>query len=335
MSDTLNLNNNSQAQILLAMSHEGLLDSPNGTNGFQLCKKYKISYAVWNENYKILESKLLIVPDLINTVSKIKKKNSQRTKRPSYPYILTELGLISLSRYVVKNKRIGSRYKKKTINIQDITKFIPSIEVNWNKLCSLYQSEKFKDLLLVILEYAFNQLQFYQIGTGKESFVRETITIHPEVRSSDSFNLERFYHGHYYKIGKNKGVNIMGLTTNLHEVEEHIELNVMPIDRLAFLFYYNLLRLTRDDSFQLQVLQIMNNAFQTTIKKQEIQKLMKKSDPFRKMLQRKERYLIALIHKDKHLKAIFHSCLNEINEKIVSKSLFQNMSDDFLMSKTA
>jgi len=335
MSDTLNLDNNSQARILLAMIREDLLDKEEGISGYRLCKNHKIPYAVWNENYKKLESKSLIVLDSVNVIQKTKKKNSKKTTRPRLPFLLTELGLVSLFRYIIKQKWIGSRTKKDHIRIEVLTKFIPFFKDNWDRLHSLYELEKYPKLLLTILEYSFNQLQFYQVGNGKESFVKEIMIIYPEITSSHTFNLERFYHGQYFKVGKRLGVEMIDLTTNLQTVEDYVELSITPIDRLAFLFYYNLLRLTRDNSFQLQILQMMDNSFQTTVKKQEIQKLMKKSNPFRKMLQRKDRYLIELIHKDEHLEVVFQKCLDEINEKIISKSLLQNMMNNLLQSKRA
>jgi len=318
----INLENQTQFRILLAMLREGLHHKSEGITGLELEKKYQIPYTSWNENYKKLEMKSLIAKDEKNTILKKKKRGSERTTKPRYPYLLTELGIF----YLIKNNEIKIINNKRTkdgeeVTLKEIHNLIPLIGNYWTQLqlkCKM--DGKLSSVFLGVLKYSFHQMKLK--FDGDAGFIEEITTIKPSSSYPYSIKIPRVYSGtgptKQNVIKKSKG-----------PLKKYTELNVSLIERLGFLFYYNLIRLGTDSSFagriSLETMEFENNINIQQMLDQDIHQRVQ----IMKRIKQNEKYIIGIIRKDARLDQVFGECLKEINTVVDSRNVLDEVNHLF------
>ncbi len=321
----IDLENRTQFRILLAMLREGLHNKSEGITGLELEKKYQIPYTSWNENYKKLEIKSLIAKDEKNTILKKKKRGSERTTKPRYPFLLTELGVFYLIKYLIENNEIKIINNKRTkegeeVTLKEIHNLIPLIGNYWKQLqlkCKM--DGKLSSVFLGVLKYSFHQMELK--FDGDAGFIEEITTIKPSSYPY-SIKISRFYSGagptKQNLIKKSKG-----------PFKKYTELNVSLIDRLGFLFYYNLIRLGKDLSFagriSLGIMELENNINIRQFFEQDINQTVQ----IVKRIKQNEKYIIGIIRKDVRLDQVFGECLKEINTVIDSRNVLDEVNHLF------
>jgi len=255
MSDILGINN-TQAKILKNMLKLEKFDEkkkPFGITGYDLHKrtdvhrKPLVSISTWVDNYQELAR-----IQLIREVKRQKKRKKKRG-RVSYPFTITSLGFFAYLKWLKPKDFV------KDFDLELLSNFIPPLIANhWLELNELGKrhsklKELFEKLLQVILKESVNQIEIQRLP--KESYTRfgralfEKTTI-PIVLGKKDMILTRSYQSlskreleEMTKVQKKlkKGFKLLALVLPNYD---QIPFNV--INRITFLFYYNLLKLADD-----------------------------------------------------------------------------------------
>lgn len=241
MSDILNLSE-SEARVLRAIAYYEIKSETKGVTQYACSRKvpnkFRVSDSTFSENIKNLEKKLMVLP-------KIEKKDSNRKTKP---YTITDIGQIAWLRYYRTSK-----------NMEIIEKIFPNIE--FSAIDSIIDKIQHKDLKYIQNNYSRLILEttldnFHIEGSILENSERVKNNVKESIEiSHHKGNMKTVFIRRYAIIEpKLFEKKIEKTPDSLEHVTNFDKLEISVVDRLTFLFYYNLIRTVTDDFFAMDVI---------------------------------------------------------------------------------
>lgn len=343
INETLHLENNSQARILLALLR-ARRSTERSQSGYDLQKNYEIPNSTWSDNYQKLEKNLLIKQDVENSRKEKKKKNSKKKTKPKYSYLITGLGIFLLLDYLLEkdfdllshqakekknsksynqNQEVFSILNLKKSDVNSFYEFIPLIWDNSKELENIFEEKSItKGILKSIFQLSNNQIKIFKINSiiADHFYLGGEIEIYPEKNSSNSFVLRK------------------PLTNFQNEFQGRT-----VFEYLTFLFYFNLFKLCKQDRrvsspyiIDKQIIpdtEELENMFRHEKFESAMQAGKKiynlPHEKIFKIMVKNESKLITLIEQDKALQELMQNIFKEISESINSKSLLLEAQSEF------
>ncbi|MCV0411398.1 hypothetical protein [Nitrosarchaeum sp.] len=326
MKDDLLKITKARAQVLRAIAYQEYQSKKKGATEYdcvgKIPKPLRVPKTTFNDAVKYLEQNLFVM-----------RLNEKMTgKRPSIPFTITTIGQIAWLRYFPDSD-----------NIEIITQLFPNIQLSsidmiFEQIDHQYMkyTNKFSTGVLKIALDSFH-LEKSDVFQEYTKLVKERIEL-----SADDGDLETSL-SRWYSVAD--PVQFKKLSKNMtYYTKNFDELEISIIDRITFLFYYNLIQLVTDISFQMifskiTPLDIVLDKMKMDKRIIELQNLSVKIDP--EVKRNVEELQKAIVKKNKEILKIITS--NETVSKIIQDNLkdisnhknqsFQNISNMFIKTR--
>jgi DNA-binding MarR family transcriptional regulator len=312
----------SQAKALRAIAcYEAKSDSKGATQYScfkKLPNRLHVSGSTFNDNVKDLEKNQMITP-----VRGIKKTGGRKTK----PYTITEIGQVAWLRHFPLSE-----------NIEIIQEIFPNIQLsaidNIIDQISHHYIKYINKFSIGILKIALDSYHIEEsrvIPEYMKKLAKEKIEI-----STDEGHLETSL-TRWYKVVKPGRSKKLKSKYKSDGIENFDELKISVIDRITFLFYYNLIQAVTDSSYQMIfskitpadtfLYKIMRDEQYTELTKflsEKGSELSRNVEELRKELVKKKREILKIITSNDTVNKIIQDNLKDIGKH--KDQSFENIS---------
>lgn len=254
-------------------------------------------------------------------------------------YDITSIGFLALIKWT-DAKEIQKLFKTKVAK-----RFLPLIDKHWDKLSNVYQMH-----LSIVLKKSVDQIEIVppnrQIPTSSNSFhkllgslIEEVMTLPFEMQQMKISFQRKYSTLSKYELSQFETINKELLINNIDQMDIDIT------KRLAFVFYFNLLRVQMDIFPNMNIAyQIWKHEHQT--KKESIEKNSRAKKAINEIsnfsiedleiFEKRSDAIMTLIEKDPELLNVFKETLTEIRKKFSAgetKAIVLPPSLDSVMTK--
>ncbi len=312
-----------QARVLRAIAYVESKLGKKGATQYLCYKKvpngFHVSNSTFSEKVKDLEKKLMVL-----------RYEDSDSKRDSIPYTITDIGQIAWLRHFPL-----------TENVDIIKKVFPNIQISAiNNIISKIEHTGTKHMLenysLGILE---NALENFHMLEGSHNVQSMTRGMKEVIELSGDNNLTKTSYVRYYQIDS---LTFMKKLTkkellDFNKIFQDIQISV--INRITFLFYYNLIQSIIDKSYKMQLIKTMpiesdfnkmsNEKRKKTqgLAKKEFIKMLNDLSGFQKRLTSKKSEFLTLINSNVIVSKIMKDNLKQL--KTYKDTSFQDISSMF------
>ena len=302
-----------EAKVLRAIAYYEAKSGEKGATSY-LCQKkvpngFHVSNSTFNEHIKKLENKVLVFP----YDEKEKSKHN-----PNY-YTITDLGQIAWLKYFADSKNLDIIKKVfPNILLSDIDKIIEKIDHPTIK-------EIKNGVAFELLKLALDSYHIFESASAPKI----KLVVEERIELSTHAGLMRTSYGRYFHAVDIK--YLKKLTKQNKEIFDPFknfdQLEISVIDRVTFLFYYNLIQLVTDTSSLMIFVKITSFLLakvRDTLDVEPLEKLLNLS----KLITKKRSEILEKINSNKEIAKIMKYNLKDLNEyKYVD---FQNISKLFI-----
>jgi len=322
MSDMLNITD-AQARVLRAISYYESESGEKGATQYTCSKKVPIKFHVsgstFNDNIKELAKNLMVFR------LKRKKDSQKKTK----PYTITDIGQIAWLMYFDFSE-----------NIEIIQKIFPNIQLSAvDEIVNVIQSPLMKKVKnkysLGVLRIALNSFHIEDVLFPKKDakfMVKETIELiehGPLIKTSFS----RYYNAIQYSLSEN-----LKEQAEIDNIPNFNELEISIVDRITFLFYYNLIQSFISFGHTMDVIIIgiskrelnIEDKYQLTLKnKKKIPYAHEDMKDLYLKIKKKKNEIMKAISSNETITKIIRDNLKNVKEYKSKDNDFQNISQIF------
>lgn len=229
---------NTQENILKVFVFSGKIDESSvGLTSYDL-RKIGIPGRTFDINREFLEKHQLI---------KLTVKRKRGRKQYAKYYDITPLGFFSLLKLMDVKELI------KKLETKHVSKFIPLVGDNWNQLKTMYG-----DYVVVFLKRSIDQVRLVPVRPySKAMNWRETLKSKEMIEEIEipfedyEFSLKISLRHHTYTEDEKDFVKYEPKLYDYDNYDDYID---TIIDRITFVFYFNLLRINYDKSYRNNVI---------------------------------------------------------------------------------
>jgi len=313
-----------QARVLRAIAYVEADRGEKGATQYLCYKKvpngFHVSNSTFSENIKELGKKLLVF-----------RHEDPDSKRDTFPYTITDIGQVAWLRHFPLTQNIDL-IKKIFPNIQlsVIDKIISKIEHSGTK----HMQDRYS---LGILGKALENFHILEGSHHTPSMTRgmkEVIDLHGDNR------LLKTSYVRYYQIDNPVFMKKLTKKELLDFNKNFQELQINVIDRITFLFYYNLIQSTIDKLYEMQFIKTINieedflkmpndRKIETLeLTKKEVIKMFDDLSGFYNKIHSKKKEFLKMIQSNDKISKIMKDNLKNLNK--YKDTSFQDISNMFL-----
>jgi DNA-binding MarR family transcriptional regulator len=304
----------SQARVLRAIAYYEVDSHKKGSTQY-LCynkvpKEFRVSGSTFNDNIKFLERKLMVT-----------RLEGSDTKRETKPYTITDIGQVAWLRYFPLSE-----------NVDIIKKIFPNIQLS--AIDTIINQIDHPGIKYIKNIFAIGVLRialdsFHIEDPGFTQISNSKILIKEEIELTGFNGLMKTSYARFYNI-----IDPL-LLKKIEKIDKEFsrftknfdELQISVIDRITFLFYYNLIQSVTNTSSLGVFVRLMSLGFNEITNSEELESLGELLKLQKELVKKKSEILEKITSND-IVNKIIQDNLKDLNE--YKDTYFQNISEIFL-----